>query len=287
MRTLFRVFDTDNDNLIDVLEALVGVALVSLMTLEEVAQFTHRLFDFDDSDSLSYDELTMVLRTISSAACKIDPACKDAPVSVLEEVATAVFQYSRKSQREGRTETNTNTEDYLEGEVTANDLSSFLKLSREKMKAGYVEEPEVMSEGVARGSVEAKEWHRALEQQKLCMARVVKFLEYWTTEVMQQGGLAPTDPWTDPEFPPKATSLYLDPVRTLARRCCLVLMFSAHILQHSHDLFFCVFFVLLTHFFICVQRRDHHLVCLPQNQSGGFVLLNLRKVVLASLLAPG
>ena len=259
------MFDTDNDGLIDVLEAMVGLALVSRMTPEQaVAGFAHALFDFDDSGTLSFDELAMVLRTACSAARKIDPRCTEADIALVEEVAAEIFGTATSSvmtlkQPEAKTshassrgdeEALAEEDDDLDREISSAQFLQFLHLARATMAPGAAASASpTFDEGKAadllrtrgsrsdlaaphsrtgpaeRGSAEEKEAVARGSQRRRCLRRVADFLVYWSRAVEKIEALeSESDGWTDPDFPPAATSIYLDPVRPLFHcgggRCC-------------------------------------------------------------------
>ena len=59
--TFWRKFDTNDSLLINVLELLSGVAVMSMGTVEEKIEFLFDVNDFNGTGSLSYDELVVLL----------------------------------------------------------------------------------------------------------------------------------------------------------------------------------------------------------------------------------
>jgi Ca2+-binding EF-hand superfamily protein len=73
---VFRAFDDDENNLVDSLEFLSSFALLSGMTPEEKVRFIFAMYDFDETQLLSLDEMVLAFRsTLSglSKLSKIDP----------------------------------------------------------------------------------------------------------------------------------------------------------------------------------------------------------------------
>ena len=71
LKTLFQVFDTDNNGLIDALELLITLALVSGMDVVDKLQFTFSTYDFDYSGMLSKEEISLLLRSAAKGLCKV------------------------------------------------------------------------------------------------------------------------------------------------------------------------------------------------------------------------
>jgi Ca2+-binding EF-hand superfamily protein len=61
---VFRIFDDDDNNLVDSLEFLSSFALLSGMTPEEKIRFIFALYDFDESSVLTLDEMVLAFRYI-------------------------------------------------------------------------------------------------------------------------------------------------------------------------------------------------------------------------------
>ncbi len=55
---LFRILDTDMNDLVDALELLAAVALLSGMPTRDKLEFILNAYDFDGSQELSIDEVT-------------------------------------------------------------------------------------------------------------------------------------------------------------------------------------------------------------------------------------
>ena len=67
---LFQLLDTDENGLIDALEAQVTLAAVSSMSIEEKAEFMFNCFDFDESGRISLDETCLLFRQALSGCAK-------------------------------------------------------------------------------------------------------------------------------------------------------------------------------------------------------------------------
>lgn len=71
IESLFKLFDTDENGLIDSLEFLITMALSSGMDTIDKLLFCFALYDFDHSGVLSYDEIALLLRTTAYGMNKI------------------------------------------------------------------------------------------------------------------------------------------------------------------------------------------------------------------------
>lgn len=69
--SLFAVLDTDKNGLIDALELSSTIAALSGMRLVEILEFTLTAYDFDGTASLSIDEVTLALKSVSTGLCKV------------------------------------------------------------------------------------------------------------------------------------------------------------------------------------------------------------------------
>jgi Ca2+-binding EF-hand superfamily protein len=68
---VFRIFDDDDNNLVDSLEFLSSFALLSGMTPEEKIRFIFALYDFDESSVLTLDEMVLAFRSTLSGLSKL------------------------------------------------------------------------------------------------------------------------------------------------------------------------------------------------------------------------
>jgi microtubule-associated protein-like 6 len=68
---IFLVLDTDKNGLIDALEFTSTIAALSGMRLREILEFILTSYDFDGSQQLSIDEVTLALKSLSSGLCKV------------------------------------------------------------------------------------------------------------------------------------------------------------------------------------------------------------------------
>jgi Ca2+-binding EF-hand superfamily protein len=64
---LFDMFDMDNSGTIDSYEFVCALSLLSHGTLDEKAELIFTLYDFDHSQSISKDELTVLMTNVLSA----------------------------------------------------------------------------------------------------------------------------------------------------------------------------------------------------------------------------
>lgn len=68
---LFRLFDTDSNELTDALELLATLAVVSGMTLIQKLDFVFRIYNFDESGELSIDELALAMKSTLTGLAKL------------------------------------------------------------------------------------------------------------------------------------------------------------------------------------------------------------------------
>ncbi|GMH54311.1 hypothetical protein TrST_g10520 [Triparma strigata] len=88
---LFTSLDTDKNDIIDGLEALATLAMVSSMTPLEKMNFVFMCYDFDESGELTLDEMTLSLKSTVTGLCKISSI----PIPTLadfELIAKLAFQ---------------------------------------------------------------------------------------------------------------------------------------------------------------------------------------------------
>ncbi|CAM9961952.1 unnamed protein product, partial [Ectocarpus sp. 8 AP-2014] len=71
---VFSTFDDDKvgiNHLIDALECLASLAIMSGMTIEQKIRYIFGIYDFDESGVLSVDETILALRSTISGLCKL------------------------------------------------------------------------------------------------------------------------------------------------------------------------------------------------------------------------
>ena len=96
---LFSVLDDDRNDLIDSLELLSTLCLLSSMSNEEKIQFIFALYDFDYSRRLSVEEVFLALRSALSGLCKV--ANVDPPVeNLVQAMAAEAFRSESAAQEE-------------------------------------------------------------------------------------------------------------------------------------------------------------------------------------------
>jgi Ca2+-binding EF-hand superfamily protein len=71
-RVFQEVFDTDQNKLVDALEVMCAVAMLSKAAAREKVDFIHSLYDFAGTGELSFDEVTILFRTVSYGCGKTD-----------------------------------------------------------------------------------------------------------------------------------------------------------------------------------------------------------------------
>ncbi|GBG25699.1 Echinoderm microtubule-associated protein-like 1 [Hondaea fermentalgiana] len=98
VESVFTALDTDQNNLVDSLEALVTLCMLSGMELRDKAKFCFQCYDFDESGEITVDELTLLLKSCATGLCKLD---KETPIPEeirIEQVAQEAFRKSGKSE---------------------------------------------------------------------------------------------------------------------------------------------------------------------------------------------
>ncbi|CAM9397168.1 unnamed protein product, partial [Phaeothamnion confervicola] len=68
---VFAVLDDDDNGLIDALETLASLSVLSGMPAEEKMRYVFRIYDFDESGMLSGDETILAIRSAVGGLCKI------------------------------------------------------------------------------------------------------------------------------------------------------------------------------------------------------------------------
>lgn len=95
---VFTALDTDQNNLVDSLEALVTLCMLSGMELRDKAKFCFMCYDFDESGEITVDELTLLLKSCATGLCKLD---RETPVPEevrIEQVSHEAFRRSGKAE---------------------------------------------------------------------------------------------------------------------------------------------------------------------------------------------
>eukprot|EP01035_Chromulina_nebulosa_P019260 gene19260-25115_t len=124
---LFIAFDTDCNEQIDALEMIVSLALVSGMDTIDKIQFVYNVYDFDGEGSLRFDELSLLIQSITTSCSKIfphSPSFKSLSINQVETLAALVFaDFKREnSQRISGTEIRR----YFSGHPVAKNWLNFL-----------------------------------------------------------------------------------------------------------------------------------------------------------------
>ena len=89
-RALFVTLDDDSNELVDALEFLSALALISGMSHEEKVRYIFGIYDFDESGLLSVDEMILALRSSIAGLCKLSGI--DAPLEAqIEHIAIGAF----------------------------------------------------------------------------------------------------------------------------------------------------------------------------------------------------
>eukprot|EP01034_Spumella_vulgaris_P035953 gene35953-44334_t len=131
---VFRLFDDDENNLVDSLEFLSSFALLSGMTPEEKIRFIFAMYDFDESGVLSLDEMVLAFRSSLSGLTKLSKI--DPPTEAeIETIVVLGFDSIRKAG--GVTGT--------ENGASANAAGDYKGIDREEFVQYCLNTPEILS----------------------------------------------------------------------------------------------------------------------------------------------
>ncbi|DBA05060.1 TPA: hypothetical protein N0F65_000748 [Lagenidium giganteum] len=95
---LFNALDTDENGLVDALEFLGTIAVMSAMTIAQKLTFVYNCYDFNESSQISLDELTLALRSTLTGLCKLSVGMICPTEIVLEDMALHAFHRANKTQ---------------------------------------------------------------------------------------------------------------------------------------------------------------------------------------------
>ena len=85
------IFDTDRNGLVDALEVLASMAMLTCMPIKDKIDFVYSLYDFNSSGDITIDEMTIMLRTVASGTGKLDKTIKAPEVKEIEELTRWAF----------------------------------------------------------------------------------------------------------------------------------------------------------------------------------------------------
>ena len=71
VQQLFVVFDDDENRLVDAIEFLSTIAVASGMTIRDKLEYVFNCYDFDGSQQLTIDEVTLAMKCTLSGLCKL------------------------------------------------------------------------------------------------------------------------------------------------------------------------------------------------------------------------
>ena len=93
-RSLFVVFDDDRNELVDALEFMSAICVVSGMSRAQKIAFVFGVFDFDESGLLTVDEMILAFRSTISGLCKLS-GLDLPPETEIERIAVGAFADAR------------------------------------------------------------------------------------------------------------------------------------------------------------------------------------------------
>ncbi|KAL7994422.1 putative EH domain, EF-hand domain pair, WD40/YVTN repeat-like-containing domain superfamily [Plasmopara halstedii] len=97
---LFTALDTDENGLVDALEFLGTMAMISAMSTSQKLTFVYNCYDFNETGQLSLDELTLAFKSTLTGLCKL---CQDVSCPtehVLENLARYALQKAHKADED-------------------------------------------------------------------------------------------------------------------------------------------------------------------------------------------
>ena len=94
---IFCALDTDENLLVDALEVLVTLAMLSALEIREKANFCFTCYDFDESGEITIDEMILLLRSCASGLCKLSKRVPIPEEAKLEHLAQEAFRKTGKS----------------------------------------------------------------------------------------------------------------------------------------------------------------------------------------------
>ncbi|KAL3658491.1 hypothetical protein V7S43_016623 [Phytophthora oleae] len=93
---LFTALDTDENGLVDALEFLGTMAMMSAMPVTQKLTFVYNCYDFNETGQLSLDELTLAFKSTLTGLCKLCTGVSCPTELVLEDLAQHAFQKAQK-----------------------------------------------------------------------------------------------------------------------------------------------------------------------------------------------
>ncbi|CAK9108611.1 Echinoderm microtubule-associated protein-like 5 (EMAP-5) [Durusdinium trenchii] len=100
LEEVFDVLDTDENGLVDALEALAVVCLMSVATPAFKARFVFTLYDFDAQQALALDEVTLLIKTTAAGLVKLSPETLTRPVeSTAERLSQNTFRLANRASQ--------------------------------------------------------------------------------------------------------------------------------------------------------------------------------------------
>ncbi|KAE9331755.1 Echinoderm microtubule-associated protein-like 6 [Phytophthora fragariae] len=93
---LFTALDTDENALVDALELLGTMAMMSAMPVPQKLTFVYNCYDFNETGQLSLDELTLAFKSTLTGLCKLCVGVACPTELVLEDLAQFAFQKAQK-----------------------------------------------------------------------------------------------------------------------------------------------------------------------------------------------
>jgi WD40 repeat protein len=98
---LFKLLDTDMNDIVDALEFMATLAMVSAMEPADKVKFIYTVYDFSESGALLVDEITMAVKSTVEGLCKVSKLPPPA-VAQFEDLAKLAFKGAGKDYAAGK-----------------------------------------------------------------------------------------------------------------------------------------------------------------------------------------
>lgn len=95
LRSLFDdIFDTDHNNLVDKMELMCVICMVSKLSTSDKLQFFFDLFNFNNKGFLNDSELTLLIMAVTRGVFKVDQKFHPPSAKVIKELVKEAFTFA-------------------------------------------------------------------------------------------------------------------------------------------------------------------------------------------------
>ena len=123
--TLFHLYDDDRNSLVDSMEFMSSLALISGMSAEEKLLYLFGIYDFEESGELNIDAMTLALRCSMSGLRKLAGIIPP-PDSDIDRIAAGAFEYPREILARREIESKVSKEAFIKYAGTCPEISSWM-----------------------------------------------------------------------------------------------------------------------------------------------------------------